>query len=491
MSVPTPPRLTLVGLTMTGLTLALLVGCGSSPSTAVAPAPEAAAPVVTAPAVGTPVPVTPDPVVVAPVPAPPPVALNAEGQAVNTPTSSYPYAVTLTISSTDDAAALQKAYNARMISWQTEGGFALMATRSDQVPADPAHAPVIEKNANTISGGGMTAKISGKASIWASGGLQVWGSGKASIWASGQYSPLPENTNLWKQVHLEQAQAAAAKLGAGVKVAIIDTGVDPGHPAFAGALAPKNEWHDFYDDDADPTDVGVLGQGGYGHGSSTAGIVLQIAPKATILPLRALGPDGGGDVLSIARAIDWAVARGSNIINLSLGSTERSAAIQDAITRANKVGVLVTASAGNENKKQLDYPAADASRSSGTVSVGSVNGGDVKSSFSNYGSTLELTAPGEEVYGPAPGQNAQGGWSMAAWSGTSMAAPMAAGALALALAEVGAQKNTTVSAFLTARMLDTSTDIRNVDGNKPYEKLLGQGRLDIWRFIYGDTSKSN
>ena len=440
MSVPTPPRLTLVGLTMTGLTLALLVGCGSSPSTAVAPAPEAAAPVVTAPAVGTPVPVTPDPVVVAPVPAPPPVALNAEGQAVNTPTSSYPYAVTLTISSTDDAAALQKAYNARMISWQTEGGFALMATRSDQVPADPAHAPVIEKNANTISGGGMTAKISGKASIWASGGLQVWGSGKASIWASGQYSPLPENTNLWKQVHLEQAQAAAAKLGAGVKVAIIDTGVDPGHPAFAGALAPKNEWHDFYDDDADPTDVGVLGQGGYGHGSSTAGIVLQIAPKATILPLRALGPDGGGDVLSIARAIDWAVARGSNIINLSLGSTERSAAIQDAISRANKVGVLVTASAGNENKNALDYPAADASGSSGTLSIGSVSGTDVKSGFSNYGSTLELTAPGEEVFGPAPGQNAQGGWNMAAWSGTSMSAPMAAGALALELAQVGCRE---------------------------------------------------
>ena len=471
MSAPTPPRLLLLGLSV-----ALLVGCGSAPGTTVTPAPEAAAPVITAP------------VVVVPAPAPPPVVLNTEGQAVNTPTSSYPYAVTLTISKTDDAAALQKTYDARMISWQTEGGFALLATRSEQLPDDPAHAPVLEKNADTISGGGMTAKISGSRT-WATGSLQSWAINGSRTWATGQYAPVPENTNLWKQVHLEQAQAAAPKLGVGVKVAIIDTGIDASHPAFVGALAPKNEWHDFYDDDADPTDVGVLGQGGYGHGSSTAGIVLQIAPKATILPLRALGPDGGGDVLSIARAIDWAVARGSNIINLSLGSTERSAAIQDAIARANKVGVLVTASAGNENKNALDYPAADASKSFGTLSVGSVSSSDVKSGFSNYGSTLELTAPGEEVFGPAPGQNAQGGWNMAAWSGTSMSAPMAAGALALGLAEVGSNRSTTVSAFLTARMLDTSLDIDKVNGNKPYEKQLGRGRLDIGRFVYGDNSK--
>ena len=420
---------------MTGLTLALLVGCGSAPGTAVVPASDAPAPVVTAP-----VPAPPVPVVVAPVPVPAPVVLNAEGQAVNTPTSSYPYAVTLTISRTDDAVALQKAYDARMISWQTDSGFALLATHSDQLPSDPAHAPVLEKNANTISGGGMTARISGSSRLWATGSISAWSSGSSRLWATGQYSPVPENTNLWKQVHLEPAQAAAPKLGAGVKVAIIDTGIDPSHPAFVGALAPNSEWHDFYDDDADPTDMGVLGQGGYGHGSSTAGIVLQIAPKATILPLRAMGPDGGGDVLSIARAIDWAVARGSNIINLSLGSTERSAAIQDAISRANKVGVLVTASAGNENKNALDYPAADASGSSGTLSIGSVSGTDVKSGFSNYGSTLELTAPGEEVFGPAPGQNAQGGWNMAAWSGTSMSAPMAAGALALELAQVGCRE---------------------------------------------------
>ena len=419
------------------------------------------------------------------------MVLNSDGQAVNTPTASYPYAVTLKASGSDTPDALQKQYNAQIVSFQPKDGFALLATQSSTLPNDPVHAPVLEKNANTISGGGMTAKISGRAIAWASGSLQAWGTGRAIAWASGQYSPVPENTNIWKQVHLESAQAAAPKLGAGIKIAIIDTGIDPNHPAFAGALAPKNEWHDFYDDDSDPTDVGTLGQGGYGHGTNTAGIVLQIAPKATILPLRALGPDGGGDVLSIARAIDWAVARGSNIINLSLGSTERSQAIQDAIVRANRVGVLVTASAGNENKDKLDYPAADAGGSFMTLSVSSVNSADVKSGFSNYSGTLEMTAPGETVFGPAPGQNAQGGWNMAAWSGTSMSAPMVAGALALELAEVGGQRNTIVSTYLVARLLGTTVATDKLDGNKPFKKLMGIGRLDIGRFVYGDNSKGN
>ena len=465
-----------VDLTLAGLTLALLVGCSSSTQ----PAPTAPAPVVTAPVV----PVAPAPVVTTPT-APTPVALNADGQATDTPTASYPYAVTLKALSTDTPAALQKQYDAQIVSFRPDEGFALLAARTDTLPNDPVHAPVLEKNANTINGGGMTARVSGTVKIWAKGSLQAWGSGTVKIWAKGEYTVIPENTGLWKQVHLEEAQSAATRLGAGVKVAVIDTGIDPNHPAFAGSLAPKSEWHDFYDDDADPTDVGTIGQGGYGHGSNTAGIVLQIAPKATILPLRALGPDGGGDVLSIARAIDWATARGANIINLSLGSTEKSQAIQDAITRANKVGVMVTASAGNENKNKIDYPAADANKSLMTLSVGSVDSSDVKSDFSNYSGTLEMTAPGEAVFGPAPGQNTSGEWNMAAWSGTSMAAPMAAGALALELAEVGRQRNPIVSSYLVTRLMGTSTDTDKLPANAPYKKQMGQGRLDIGRMVYG------
>jgi thermitase len=460
------------------LTLSLLVGCGSPSTDVLVPSEPGTAESV--------VPVVPGP----PIDVNAPVVLGDDGQVGDTPTASFPYAVTLKASSSDTPQALQKAYNAKLISFQPAEGFALLAANTNQLPTDPVHAPVVEKNANTISGGGMTATISGSARTWAKGSFSSWASGSARTWAKGEYSPLPENTTLWKQVHLEQAQALATRLGAGVKVAIIDTGIDPNHPAFAGALAPRNEWRDFYDADADPSDVGVIGQGGYGHGSNTAGIVLQIAPKAIILPLRALGPDGGGDVLSIARAIDWAVARGSNIINLSLGSTEKSQAIQDAIVRANRKGVLVTASAGNENRPKLDYPAADAARTALTLSVGSVNSADLKSGFSNYSGTLELTAPGETVFGPAPGQNAQGGWNMAAWSGTSMSAPMAAGTLALGLGELGAPKNTVVSTLLAERLLITSVIVDGLSGNKPFYRQLGFGRLDIGNFIQGTAQNS-
>jgi thermitase len=125
-----------------------------------------------------------------------------------------------------------------------------------------------------------------------------------------------------------------------------------------------------------------------------------------------------------------------------------------------------------------------------TLSVGSVNGSDVKSDFSNYGAALEMTAPGETVFGPAPGQNAQGGWNMAAWSGTSMSAPMAAGALALALGELGAPKNMVISSVLTLRLLGTTVSVEKLKENKPYKKMLGTGRLDIGLFIVG-TGQQN
>jgi thermitase len=365
----------------------------------------------------------------------------------------------------------------------------MLATQTATLPVDPAHTQILEKNAATINGGGMTATASGVRNAWATGSLQAWASGIRNAWATGKFTPVPENTGIWEQVGLEQAQLYAPHLGGGIKVAIIDTGIDSNHIAFQGALAPRDEWRDFYGDDNDPTDEGVFGEGGYGHGTNTAGIVLQIAPKAIILPIRALGPDGGADVLTIARAIDYAVKKKSRIINLSLGSTERSDAITKAIARATAAGVVVTESAGNEGKERLNYPAADAHNlgvvGNMTVSVGSVNAKDIKSVFSNYGKSLELVTPGESVFGPAPGQT-NGNWNMAAWSGTSMSAPMAAGALALAMGEndhmiAGLFRGSaTFVAGLTASSADS---LYELTGNKLYQGKLGDGRLDIGRLL--------
>ncbi len=341
-----------------------------------------------------------------------------------------------------------------------------------------------EKNAGQFSGGGLTATMNGTArAIWAGGGLAAWTGGTArAIWAGGTYSPVPENTTAFQQIKLLTAQQLAPSLGVGVKVAIIDTGMDMWHPAFTGMLAPANEWKDYVDNDSLPQEVGTLGVGGFGHGTAVASLVAQVAPHIILLPIRVLGPDGSGDTVNVAAALDYAVSKGAKVINLSLGSTERSDIVQSAIRRASDKGVFVVASAGNQNLPQLTYPAADMNikgTDTFTVSVGSVSSSDRKSSFSNYSKALEICAPGEDMYSAAPGG------MKVAWSGTSMAAPLVSGGLALALGEQLA----VVPRDLASKLLSTGADVYD-DVNEAYKNMLGQkGRIDLEQFLRKSLSK--
>ncbi|OLV15930.1 S8 family serine peptidase [Deinococcus marmoris] len=388
----------------------------------------------------------------------------------------------------DTPQSLAQAVGGEMLAWNDAGCAAgddtdcvAMIGMNQQLGSQNLHAlggrmVYIEPNKDMFSGGGtMTATMGGRISMWAGGRISMWAGGRISMWAGGQYSQLPENTALWKKIRLEEAQRLAPKLGAGVTVAVIDTGLDLQHPAFAAALSDPSTWYDFYDGDATPQDEGTFGVGGYGHGTNVAGIVLQVAPGAKIMPLRVLGSDGSGDVVMVAKAILWAADHGAGVINLSLGSKENSKVVQDAIKKVTDRKVLVVSSAGNSNLNKITYPAADASaKGSGdySLSVGSVDLNDVKSSFSNYASELKVMAPGEQVYAPAPDGR------MAAWSGTSMAAPMVSGGLALALGERVPTKD------LAKELANRATDIYKVSGNKPYKDKLGEkGRLDLVEFL--------
>jgi subtilisin family serine protease len=287
-------------------------------------------------------------------------------------------------------------------------------------------------------------------------------------------------------MNLQAAQTLASNLGAGIKVAVIDSGVDLYHPGLKGGFVPATEMWDYVGKDAVPQEEGTLGLGAYGHGTNVASIILQIAPKAKILPLRVLDKDGKGDTLDVASAINRAVLKGAHIINLSLGSSLRVTAVNNAINAATAKGVYVVASSGNTANTSITFPARDLSADTTTlgrysVSVGSVNALDKKSSFSTYGATLELVAPGEVVYGPVPGNR------LGAWSGTSMAAPMVSGTLALALA----QTIYTPRADLTDLLESRAFNIYQQGLNETYENgdihLLGEGRLDIHHFIYDAT----
>lgn len=380
----------------------------------------------------------------------------------------------------DTPQSLAAAVGGTVLSWNAAGcaaGDGVNCTAliglNSQVDAQSLHAlggrtVYIEPNRDVFSGGGtMTATMGGK--------ITMWSGGKITMWSGGQFSQLPENTALWQKIRLETAQRMAPRLGAGVTVAVIDTGLDLQHPAFDGSLSDPSTWYDFYAGDTTPQDEGTFGVGGYGHGTNVAGIVLQVAPGAKIMPLRVLGADGSGDVVMVARAILWAADRGANVINLSLGSKESSKIVQDAIKKVTERKVLVVSSAGNSNLDKITYPAADAlAKNSGdySLSVGSVDLNDVKSSFSNYSDRLKLMAPGENVYAPAPDGR------MAAWSGTSMAAPMASGGLALALGQRLSSEE------LIEEMAGNAADIYGISANKPYKDRLGEkGRLDLVRFL--------
>jgi thermitase len=428
---------------------------------------------------------------------------NAPSSASNSPE----YSLTVDINSTDTIADLETRYGGKVVIWQPEDGYAVLGL--NQAPALQSLAvtsAVLETNQAKFWSNAKQAWMSAAASTWSKGSVSAWAGGKANAWSGGKanawsggiYQPLPQNTTKWQKMGLQQAHMLTANLGANVKVAVIDSGIDLQHPAFAGGLVSASEMWDFVGNDAVPQEAGVLGTGAYGHGTSVAAIVLQIAPKAKILPLRVLGSDGGGDVLNVAKAINYAVSKGAKIINLSLGSEVRSDAVASAITAATNKGVYVISSSGNTNNTSITFPASDAyldTTKAGkfSLSVGSVDAGDKKSAFSTYGKvngpTLEIVGLGEVVYGPVPGNR------LGAWSGTSMAAPMVSGAIALALAETLNPANVT-PATLTTLLKDRAANIYSgglnaaYEGTDPAPDLLGDGRLDVCHFIFDATRTS-
>lgn len=228
---------------------------------------------------------------------------------------------------------------------------------------------------------------------------------------------------------LDLSTAHTMATGRDVVVAVLDTGVDAGHPMLAGAVLPG---YDLVDDDDDPSesadgvddDSSGIADDSYGHGTFVAGVVRQIAPGAQILPVRVLDEEGRGEFYTIAEGIELAVEAGADVINLSLGvgDKDHGKLIKEALKRARKADVIVVAAAGNTGSENRYFPAADHD----VVGVTALDhAGASLASFAGRGKWVDVAAPGVGIV------SAMAGGGVVRWNGTSMATPVVSAQLAL------------------------------------------------------------
>lgn len=324
--------------------------------------------------------------------------------------------------------------------------------------------------AEGTTGGLGTTSWAGGTTTWA-GGTTTWAGGSTFLtprdWASTQ--------EYWTAINLQTAHRLVPELGRGVKVAVIDTGIDLNHPLLRGRIDTVGAW-DYVGGDAIPQEeLPVSGVRKYGHGTAVSGVVLQVAPNAEILPLRVLNPNGRGQMSRVLQAMDRAVASGARVINLSLGSDTDSAALNTMIGAAIARGVVVVNSSGNSGTEGMVFPAQNLTTGkftadSGLLGIGSVNLKGLKSSFSTYGVGMSLTAPGEKVITSYPDSR------LAYASGTSFAAPAVSGAAALALSTGAASLS---PANIAANLRLTATPSPDL----LFKGKLGQGVLNVGAFV--------
>ncbi len=289
---------------------------------------------------------------------------------------------------------------------------------------------------------------------------------------------------------------------ANVKVAIVDNAVRTSHEDLIQSIwvNPGETANNFLDDDLngyiDDTkgyDVAdfdnnvnpPLAISGWDHGSHCAGIagaatdngigIASIGHGISIIPVKCSNDAFGGNTLSKAfEGVDYARAAGADVISMSWGSTGSSATGELILSLANNAGILLIAAAGNNGDSVPFYPAA----SSFCLAVGATDPFDVRASFSNYGSYVDLMAPGTDIYSCLAANDADYG----SLSGTSMACPLVAGLAGLIQSAVPG---------ITSSVLRTTliNGCENIDALNPgFAGKLGAGRINAFNCLLQTTN---
>lgn len=291
-------------------------------------------------------------------------------------------------------------------------------------------------------------------------------------------------------IRIPDSQTAFSVSGAGI-VAVIDTGVDPTQPVLRSVLVPGydftrsisgsgSELPDINQSSigsgaapaqvnqstmavVDQTSALNLQQAQYqafGHGTMVAGIVHLVAPTALIMPLKAFGANGTGYLSDVLRAIYFAVQNGANVLNMSFSFPTYSQEVASATRFATTHQAICVASAGNDGKEEIVYPAGLAN----VMGIASTTNNDTLSTFSNYGSALvSVAAPGEGIITTYPFGTYAAGW------GTSFSTPFVSGAAALLLS-VSTNCNEYFAEQSLAHAVWISADV-------------GNGRVDLYQAV--------
>ena len=292
-------------------------------------------------------------------------------------------------------------------------------------------------------------------------------------------------------------EARTLSTGAATRVGYIDTGVDFSHPALSPWLDPgidvlfgqtaseeeassplTQQMASLLDDrftfilnqamasllDGD-NPSGTL-PSALGHGTLVAGIIHLFAPESRIVPIKAFDAYGNTTIFTIVDALYRAKELDVDVLNMSFSISNASDILHKAIIDVSASGVVMVASSGNDSREMTDiYPAAYPQ----VISVAATDFADRLASFSNYGKSVSVAAPGAYVVSTVPG-----GKYAAAW-GTSFSAPIVSGTIALIASGRGRGQSDSMMAIVTADSID--------DLNPGLEKKLGKGRINVQRAL--------
>lgn len=281
------------------------------------------------------------------------------------------------------------------------------------------------------------------------------------------YTPYdPYFSYLWGVKRIQAPQGWDRSQGTGARVAVVDSGIDYFHPEFSGKVYREIDFvdYDYYADDYD------------GHGTHVAGTIAAntdngegvsgTCPGCDLIVARALTSSGGYDS-DIADAIAWSADSGADVINLSLGGSGKSSVLESAVNYAWNEGAVVVAAAGNESTNTPSYPAAYPR----AIAVAATDEYDRRAPFSNYGSWVDVSAPGVNVLSTYIYDDYRYA------SGTSMAAPHVAGMAGL-LASQG------LSNSQIRRRIETTAVDKGAAGR---DNSYGWGRVNAYSAITGEA----